>query len=121
MTTLGEIITVALLALGTAFCLLAAVGIVVMPDVYNRMQAASKAVTLGASSIVLAAAIHFGDAAIAARCLLVCGFLVATVPVASHLIARAAYRHGDPLAPETVRDDLAGESNGRATQIGCDD
>lgn len=110
MSLLPDILTLALLGVGAVFCLLAAVGIVIMPDVYNRMQAASKAVTLGASSIVLAAAIHFGDSAIAARCLLVCAFLFATVPVASHLIARAAYRNGDTLAPETVRDDLAGES-----------
>jgi multicomponent Na+:H+ antiporter subunit G len=80
-----------------------------MPDVYTRMQAASKAVTFGATSIVLAAALHFRDAGVVARCLLVCVFLFVTIPVASHLIARAAYRAREPLAPETSLDDLAGD------------
>lgn len=96
-----------LLGVGGLFCLLAAAGIVLMPDVYNRMQAASKAVTLGATCVVLAAALHFREGDIVARCLLVCVFLFVTVPAASHLIARAAYRAREPLAPETVVDELA--------------
>lgn len=107
MTGIGDIFVIILLGIGAIFCMLAAVGIVVMPDVYNRMQAASKAVTLGACSIVLGAVIHFADPAVTVRCLLVCVFLFATVPAATHLIARAAYRRGDVLAPETVIDELA--------------
>jgi multicomponent Na+:H+ antiporter subunit G len=41
------------------------------------------------------------------RCLLVCVFLFVTVPVASHLISRAAHRSNEPLAPETVLDELS--------------
>jgi len=106
MAAISDILTVALLGLGGLFCLLAAAGIVVMPDLYTRMQAASKAVTLGASSIVLAAAVHFGEADVTARCVLVCVFLLVTIPAASHLIARAAYRSREPLTPETVVDEL---------------
>jgi len=95
-----------LLAFGGLFSLLAALGILVMPDVYTRMQAASKAVTFGTTSIVLAAALHFQDAGVTARCLLVCVFLFVTIPAASHLIARAAYRAHEPLAPETSVDEL---------------
>jgi multicomponent Na+:H+ antiporter subunit G len=74
------------------------------------MQAASKAVTFGATSIVLSAALHFQDADVVARCLLVCVFLFVTIPAASHLIARAAYRSREPLAPETQIDELAERS-----------
>jgi multicomponent Na+:H+ antiporter subunit G len=105
--TPGEIVTLVLLAVGVLFCLLAALGILVMNDLYNRMQAASKAVTLGAVCVVLGAAVHFGDSAVAVRCLLVCVFLFVTVPVASHLIGRAAHRSNEPLAPETVMDELS--------------
>ena len=77
-----------------------------MPDLYTRMQAASKAVTLGATSVVLAAAVHFREPDVVARCLLVCVFLFVTIPAAPHLIARAAYRSNEPLAPETVIDEL---------------
>lgn len=101
-----DVLTAVLLTLGGLFCLLAAVGIVRMSDVYTQMQAASKAVTLGATSIVLAAAVHFGEADVVARCLLICVFLFVTVPAASHLIARAAFRAREPLAPETSVDEL---------------
>ena len=107
MPTVIDSLIIILLALGGLFSLLAAVGILVMPDVYTRMQAASKAVTFGATSIVLAAALHFQEAGVVARCLLVCVFLFVTIPVASHLIARAAYRAREPLAPETSVDELA--------------
>ncbi len=106
MPALTDSLIVVLLALGGLFSLLAAVGILVMPDVYTRMQAASKAVTFGATSIVLAAALHFQEAGVVARCLLVCLFLFVTIPVASHLIARAAHRAREPLAPETAVDEL---------------
>lgn len=107
MPALTDSLIVILLALGGLFSLLAALGIVVMPDVYTRMQAASKAVTFGATSIVLAAALHFQEAGVVARCLLVCLFLFVTIPVASHLIARAAYRTREPLSPDTSVDELA--------------
>lgn len=108
MPAIVDIAIVILLGVGGLFCLLAAAGIVLMTDVYTRMQTASKAVTLGATSIVLAAAVHFGKADVVARCLLVCVFLLVTIPAASHLIARAAYRSREPLAPETTVDELGG-------------
>jgi len=110
MPTVIDSLIIMLLALGGLFSLLAAVGILVMPDVYTRMQAASKAVTFCATSIVLAAALHFQEAGVVARCLLVCVFLFVTIPVASHLVARAAYRAREPLAPETSVDELTEQS-----------
>jgi multicomponent Na+:H+ antiporter subunit G len=110
MAALIDTLIIVLLTLGGLFSLLAAAGILIMPDVYTRMQAASKAVTFGATSIVLAAALHFEEAGVVARCLLVCVFLFVTIPVASHLIARAAYRAREPLAPETSVDELAERS-----------
>ena len=110
MPAIFDILIIVLLAAGGLFSLLAAAGILLMPDVYTRMQAASKAVTFGATSIVLAAALHFRDADVVARCLLVCVFLFVTIPVASHLIARAAYRSHEPLTPETRIDELAERS-----------
>lgn len=112
MPETASLATAILLGIGGLFCLLGAAGIVVMPDVYNRMQAASKAVTLGASSMALAAAAHFGEPEIVSRCLLVCVFFFVTIPAASHLIARAARRADLPLAPETVVDEYR-RSGGR--------
>ena len=52
-----------LLLLGALFMLLAGVGLVRLPDLYLRMSATSKAATLGASLVLLGAALHFGTAA----------------------------------------------------------
>jgi multicomponent Na+:H+ antiporter subunit G len=111
MSTALDIIVVVLLVVGGLFCIIAALGIVVMTDVYNRMQAASKAVTFGAAAIVFAVAVHFRELDIVARCVLVCIFLFVTIPAASHLLARVAYRNREPLAPETVLDELADETS----------
>jgi multicomponent Na+:H+ antiporter subunit G len=106
MPAVYDILIIVLLCFGCLFCVLTAVGILRMPDVYTRMQAASKSVTFGATSIVLAAALHFREGDIVARCLLVCVFLFVTIPAASYLVARVAYRSGEPLAPETMIDEL---------------
>ncbi len=86
--------------------LVAGLGLVRMPDLPTRMHAASKAGTLGAALVLAAVGVHFGEAAIAVRAALVVLFLLLTAPVASHLIARAAYRSGVPLSEETTIDEL---------------
>jgi multicomponent Na+:H+ antiporter subunit G len=108
VSAVASIMVVVLTASGVAFCLLAAIGMVRMPDLYTRMQAASKAATLGAACIIVAAAIHFGSTAIATRALLMSIFLIATAPIAAHMIARVGYLIGVPLAEETVIDELKG-------------
>lgn len=95
-----------LAALGIALMAIAGIGLLRMPDLLTRMHASSKAGTLGAILVLAAVAVHFGDAAIAVRVVVVCVFLLITAPIASHVIARAAYRTGVPLAPETVIDEL---------------
>jgi monovalent cation/proton antiporter MnhG/PhaG subunit len=112
---IATLATVALLIIGCAFCLIASLGIVIMPDLYNRMQAASKAVTLGATCIALAVATYFQDGDIVTRVLLVVVFLFVTVPVASHLIVRAGHHAGEPLAPETVMDEFPREETTQKT------
>lgn len=104
-------------ASGVAFCLLAAVGMVRMPDLYTRMQAASKAATLGAACIIVATAIDFGTTPIATRVLLTSVFLAATAPIAAHMIARAGYLVGVPLADETVIDELRGRYDAQTHEL----
>jgi multicomponent Na+:H+ antiporter subunit G len=94
-------------ASGIALMVVAGIGLLRMPDLLTRMHASSKAGTLGAALVLLAVAVHFADAAITVRALVVCVFLLLTAPIASHVIARAAYRAGVPLSPETIVDELA--------------
>ena len=88
---ISSILSAALLILGTGFCLLAALGILRMPDLYMRMQAATKAGTLGVGCLAFALMAHYGWGVVAAEAGLIVLFLFLTAPIASHLIARAAY------------------------------
>ena len=94
--------------LGVAFCVLSAVGVLRMPDVYIRLQVASKASSLGIALLMLGVALHFGELSVTIRALLVVVFLFLTAPVTAHVIGRAAYLTGTPLAPGTSPDELAG-------------
>ena len=80
------------LVIGAAFVFLGALGLVRMPDVYNRIQAGTKAVTLGAMSVLIGVGIEHPDWW--GRLLLVGGFILFTNPVGSSTIARALYLSG---------------------------
>jgi CPA2 family monovalent cation:H+ antiporter-2 len=88
---MSEALSAALMLIGAAFGLLAGAGVVRMPDLFMRMQAATKASTLGIGCIVLAVAVHFGELGIATRAVATVMFVFLTAPVAAHMIARASY------------------------------
>ncbi|MEL6498454.1 MAG: monovalent cation/H(+) antiporter subunit G [Planctomycetota bacterium] len=104
MTLFWDIATVALVLVGSFFATLAGVGIIRMPDLYMRMQSATKAGTLGVACLAAAGAAHFRTSSVLIEVSLVILFLFATAPVASHLIARAAFGAGTPLWDRTTRD-----------------
>lgn len=93
MTTLG-LIAVALgtllLVFGGLLLVFAAYGVVVLPDALTRQHAATKAGTLALALVCLGAILVSRDAGWAVRLLAIIVFLTATLPVASHLLARAA-------------------------------
>ena len=81
-----------LVGVGTFFLLVGTIGLLRLPDVYNRMHATSKATTLGAASIFLAGFVHFGPAGAGLVSLVGILFLFATAPTGVHMISRAAQR-----------------------------
>jgi multicomponent Na+:H+ antiporter subunit G len=86
-----------LLVLGALFCLIAAIGVFRMPDLYMRMHAATKAGAFGGSLLVVSAALHFGTVRAAIMAVLIVGFFYLTAPVAAQVFGLAAYRRGVPL------------------------
>lgn len=92
-----DILTVVFLMLGAILSLVAAVGVLRMPDLFIRMHAATKTGTVGVSSIAIGLMIHFGEVTVTSRGLLVIMFFLLTAPVAAHMIARAAYKSGVSL------------------------
>ena len=94
MSTVVQI-TVLVLALGSVFfTLVAAVGLVRLPDLYTRAHASSKADTLGAGFGLLAAAIAFGPSRTTLKVAFLIAFVYLTNPTAAHAITRAAYDQG---------------------------
>jgi len=114
---MSDMISALFLVIGAAFMLLAAVGVVRMPDLFTRMQTTTKSATLGAGCTLLAAAVYFGDLSITARALAVITFLFLTAPVAAHMIARAAYFIGVPLWNRTIIDELRGHYDLRTHKL----
>lgn len=91
--------------LGATLSILAAVGVLRMPDLFTRMQAASKASTLGLACLLIGTAIELGDSASVARTVSIAAFVMLTTPVATHAVARAAYLTDVPLWAGTVVDE----------------
>ncbi|MGA6924167.1 MAG: monovalent cation/H(+) antiporter subunit G [Desulfosarcina sp.] len=103
---MSAVITAALLIVGTLFCLVAAVGMLRLPDTLIRMHAATKAGTLGAGFILAAEAVAAGELGTTLKAAAVIVFLLLTAPVAAHLIGRAAYHRGIHLFDKTWIDEL---------------
>ncbi len=95
-----------LIIIGSAFTLVASVGLVRLPDVYSRMHAASKAGTLGSGVMLLALAVVAEDQATVTRALAGILFFLLTAPVSAHLLAKAAYAAGYQLWGESVLDQM---------------
>lgn len=115
--TILDILVTALLLLGAFLMLLAAVGLVRLPDIFLRMSAATKASTLGAALLLLGAALHFEDLGTTSRAIATIVFLFITAPVAAHRIARAAYFDGSPLWEGTVLDELRGHYDRKTHEL----
>lgn len=102
-----------LATLGTLFILLAAIGVVRMPDLYLRISVTTKAATLGIGLILIAAALFFNDGAITTRVLAIILFILLTAPVGAHLLGRASYFTGIPLWDKSTMDEMKGQYNRR--------
>jgi len=92
------------IAVGLAFDLFGCLGLIRLPDVYNRLQAATKCVTLGTCSILFGTFLVVGLTSAGMKALLCIVFLALTSPVSAHAIARAAHRSGVALWGGSVID-----------------
>ncbi len=80
------------LLLGAIFCFLGALGLIRMPDIYNRIQAGTKAATLGSIAIIFGVGLLYPEWWSKLLCII--GFLLFTSPVSSSVLSRAVYLSG---------------------------
>jgi multicomponent Na+:H+ antiporter subunit G len=78
------------LVVGALFSLLAAIGVLRLPDLSSRIHAASKAGVVGGGLILLSVPLVTLNGSVALRAVLGVIFLVLTTPVSAHLLARAS-------------------------------
>jgi len=104
---MSEYIGLALIAVGLVFDLFGCVGLVRLPDVYTRLQAATKCVTLGTCLILVGSCVCAGLGPTGAKALVCMLFVLVTSPTAAHALARGAYRSGVKLEPPVVVDKFA--------------
>lgn len=90
--------------LGSLVLLIAAIGLLRMPDSYNRIQVGTKASTASVALIMLGFAFiipeWFG------KLFTILLFVMMTNPISSHVLMRAAHKIGHPLTDKTVVDKL---------------
>jgi multicomponent Na+:H+ antiporter subunit G len=90
------------LAVGAFFDFVGCVGLLRLPDVYNRCQAATKCVTLGTIFMLGGTAVVTGSPAIAIKAGLCAVFILLTSPTAAHALVRGAYLSGVRMWDKSV-------------------
>lgn len=103
---MNEIIGNIFIIIGILFDLFGCIGLLRLPDVYNRLQAATKCVTLGTCMLLFGVLIRTGITSLGIKALLCIGFILLTSPTGAHAIARAAHISGIKLWDKSVVDKL---------------
>lgn len=98
-----------IIAIGVLFNIFGCLGLIRFPDVYNRLQSATKCVTLGTCSILLGVLIHYGFVEIGIKALITIPLLFFSATVGAHALVKGAYQGGIKLGKKSVKDDYKEE------------
>ena len=98
------------IAIGVLLNIFGCIGLVRFPDVYNRLQASTKCVTLGTIMVLVGVAVAAGWGAMMAKAIICAVFILITSPTAAHAIAKGAYAAGVKLWENSVVDKYAEEA-----------
>ncbi len=104
---MNEIAGMFFIIIGLVFDFFGCLGLIRLPDVYNRLQASTKCVTLGTCSILLGLFLFKGFTAAGIKAVLCIIFILLTAPVSAHALARGAHKSGVKLWEESVCDKYA--------------
>ena len=101
---MSEIIGIIFFGIGAAFNFFGCLGLLRLPDIYNRLQASTKCVTFGTIFLLIGVMIYTGFSAIGIKALLCLFFILVTSPTAAHAISRGAYHSKVNLWHKSVID-----------------
>jgi multicomponent Na+:H+ antiporter subunit G len=104
---MSELIGSVFILVGAIFLFSAGLGLLRMPDAYTRIQAGTKASTLGNMLVLIGLAFYHPSWTF--RLILLIYFVLVTNPVSSHALSRAAWLIRTPMSASTMTDALAAE------------
>ena len=116
---MSEIAGIAFIAIGVLFDIFGCIGLVRLPDVYNRLQASTKCVTVGTCFILVGSLVLLGSLPGTVTGIICIVFILVTSPTAAHALARAAHHSGirqwEGSVTDQYEEDLAaGAEEGKA-------
>lgn len=101
---MNEAISFVFISIGLLFNFFGCVGLVRFPDLYNRLQASTKCVTLGTCLVLCGVLLFFGISGTGIKAVICAVFILITSPAAAHAIARGAHLSGVKLWEKSVVD-----------------
>jgi len=111
---MSETIGYLFIVIGLVFDIFGCIGLIRLPDVYNRLQATTKCVTLGTCSILVGTVVIKGFSGAGIKAILCIIFLLLTAPVAAHALSRGAHISGVKLWDKSVCDKYAEDKEGES-------
>jgi multicomponent Na+:H+ antiporter subunit G len=109
---MNNLISNILMGIGLVFSLLGCLGLIRLPDIYNRLQAATKCVTLGACCILISLVIRYGFTESGLKGLLAVPILFFTSTVGAHALIRGSHIFGIKLWDKSIIDDYEADGLG---------
>lgn len=106
-----EIVGYIFIVIGLVFDFFGCLGLIRLPDVYNRLQASTKCVTLGTCGILFGLFLFRGFTATGIKALLCIIFIILTAPVSAHALARGAHISGVKLWKKSICDKYEEDKN----------
>lgn len=101
---MNELIGMILFGIGVAFDFFGCLGLLRLPDIYNRLQASTKCVTLGTIFVLLGVLVYAGIGPLGVKAIVCLLFILVTSPTAAHAIAKGAHRSRVKLWKQSVID-----------------
>lgn len=109
---MNETIGTIFIITGLVFNFFGCLGLIRLPDVYNRLQASTKSITLGTCGILFGLFLFRGFSSTGIKSLLCLAFIILTSPVSAHALARGAYLSGVRLWKGSVADAYGEDKTG---------
>jgi multicomponent Na+:H+ antiporter subunit G len=111
---MNDLIFKILLSIGVIFNLFGCIGLIRLPDVYNRLQSATKCVTLGTCSILLSLVFKYGFSEIGMKGVIAIPLLFFASTAAAHALIKGAHFFGVKLGDQSVIDEYQKEKDNKS-------